>query len=375
MKKFTALLLVVLLIPALLLTSCSGTSETQTSTPGGETPKSTPAEVPVFEPTSTPMPTIVPTPSPTPTPKPGPAKVQLVNSPDSTGNTNYASSHYGLHITYGNDLISMMNYLTILQHGDDIYLFPDAVEDFEYQAEDLQFYNGLLYFLLYDGDNGVYYLYSYDFDNEPVKVSDSTVYHYEFINGKIYFNKEFFQGPIYSMDPNGGSEMQISTMRAHSFVHADQAIYFYATDAGTAPGLVKYDLITNEETTIVFPFYSHNYLVHNGYVYYALDGGTYRSIHRMLLSDQTVTDIWVEMTDWTISMNISDEALYLLVGDSVHKSNLDGSGRTEILQANDNLQPGLYIFGDRVYCSDGASVYCTFIDGSEVSIFSFNALQ
>ncbi|MCK5759218.1 MAG: DUF5050 domain-containing protein [Clostridiales bacterium] len=375
MKKFIALQLIVTLILALLLTSCTGTSETQTPIPGGETQSSTSTEVTTSEPASTPILTTEPTPSPTPTPEPGSAKVQLSNSPDSTGNTHFASSHYGLHIAYGNELISMMNYLTILQHGDDIYLLPDSIEDFEYQAEDLQFYSGLLYFLIYDWDNGVYYLYSYDFDNEPVKVSDSTVYHYEFINGKIYFTKEFVQGPIFAMDTNGGSEMQISTMRAHSFVHDDQALYFYATDAGTAPGLVKYDLATNEESIVEFPFYSHNYHVHNGYVYYALDGGTYRSIHRMSLSDQTVTDIWVEMTDWTISMNISDGALYMLVGDSVYKSNLDGSGRTKILQAEDNLQTGLYVFGDRIYCADGAFVYCTLTDGSEVSMFSFNVLQ
>jgi len=375
MKKTTTLILIVTLILALLFTSCNGASEIQTPLPDGETQTSMPSETTTSEPASTPIPTIESTPSPTPTPEPGPAKVQLLNSPDSTGNTHFASSHYGLHITYGNELISVMNYLTILQHGDDIYLLPDSIKDFEYQAEDLQFYTGLLYFLLYDWDNSVYYLYSYDYDNEPVKISDSTVYHYEFINGKIYFTKEFYQGPIFSMDLNGGSEMQISTMRAHSFVHSEQAVYFYATDAGTAPGLVKYDLATNEETTVVFPFYSHNYLVHNGYVYYALDGGTYRSIHRMSLSDQTVTDIWVEMTDWTISMNISDGVLYMLVGDSIYKSNLDGSGRTEILKAEDNLQSGLYIFGDRIYCADYDFIYCSKTDGSEVSMFSFNVLQ
>lgn len=373
MKKLIALILIVTLILALLLTSCNGVSETQTPIAGGET--LTPSEATSSEPASTPMPTMEPTPSPTPTPEPGPAKVQLLNSPDSTGNTHFAASHYGLHITYGNDLISMMNYLTILRHGDDIYSLPKSIEDFEYQAEDLQFYNGLLYFLLYDWDNSVYYLYSYDYINEPIKISDSSVYHYEFINDKIYFTKEFVQGPIFAMDPNGGSEMQISTMRAHSFVNEGNAIYFYATDAGTAPGLVKYDLATNEETIVVFPFYSHNYHVHNGYVYYALDGGTYRSIHRMSLSDQTVTDIWVEMTDWTISMNISDGDLYMLVGDSVYKSNLDGSGRTKILMAEDNLQTGLYIFGDRFYCADGTFVYCAFTDGTEVSMFSLNALQ
>ncbi|MCD6321894.1 MAG: DUF5050 domain-containing protein, partial [Clostridiales bacterium] len=371
MKKFITLQLIVMFILALLLTSCNGAAETQTPITGGKTQTSTPAEVTGSEPASTPMSIIEPTPSPTPTPEPGLAKVQLLNSPDSTGNTHFASSHYGLHIAYGNDLISMMNYLTILQHGDDIYLLPDSIEDFEYQAEDLQFYNGILYFLIYDWDNSVYYLYSYDFDNEPVKVSDSAVYHYEFINGKIYFRKEFTQGPIFSMDPNGGNEIQISTMRAHNFVHSEQAIYFFATDAGTAPGLVKYDLTTNEETTVVFPFYSHNYLVHNGYVYYTLDSGNYRSIHRMALSDQSETDIWVEMTDWTISMNISDGALYMLVGDSIYKSNLDGSGRIKIFMAEDNLQTGLYIFGDRIYCADGAFVYCTLTDGSEVSMFAF----
>ena len=377
MKKITTLIMSITLILALVFTSCTGTSETPAATDGSkplettDQPQNTGAPAATTE---TPV-TSEPTPAPESTPEPGPSKVTLTNSPDSTGNTNHASSHYGLHIAYGQEMVTVMSYMTMFNHGGEITRIPDKVEGFELQAEDLQYYNGLLYFLLYDWDNGVYYLYSYDFDSEPVKVSDSTVYHYEFINGKIYFTKEFVQGPIFAMDPNGGSEIQISTMRAHSFVHDDQALYFYATDAGTAPGLIKYDLATNDETTVVFPFYSHNYLVHSGYVYYAIDSGTYRSIHRMSLSNQTVSDIWVEMTDWTISMNISDSVLYMLVGDSVYKSDLDGSGRTEILKAEDNLQSGLYIFGDRIYCADGAFVYCTLTDGSEVSMFAFNVLQ
>lgn len=389
MKKLISLLLIFTLISGLLLTSCGGTTETpdndlkSTLAPvvdpvnKTDTPVANEEVTATEEPTAEPTPTATPepTPEPTPTPEPGPAKVQLANSPDSTGNVHYASAHYGLHITYGNEFVNVMNYLTLFKHGDDIYMIPEAIENFEYQAEDLQYYNGLLYFLLYDWDNGVYYLYSYDYVNEPIKVSESTVYHYEFINGTIYFTKEFYQGSIFSMALDGSSETQLTTMRAHSFVHEGNSLYFYSTDAGTAPGLVKYNLATNEEATVVFPFYSHNYHVHSGYVYYALDGGTYRSIHRISMSDQTVEDIWVEIPDWTISMNISDGALYLLVGDSVYKSNLDGSGRTKILQAEESMQTGLYIFGDRIYCVDYSFIYCAKTDGSDLSLISLNLLQ
>ena len=358
------------LISAFMLTSCTGTTETPDVSTGNESQTTTTSQGTPVSASSTPTP--APTLPPTPTPEPGPAKVILSNSADSKGNTHFASSHYGLNITYTGEYITVMNYTTMMKHGDDIALVPEAVEGFEYQAEDLQYYNGLLYYLLYDWDNGVYYLYSYDFKNEPVKVCNSSVYHYEFLNGKIYFTKEFVQGPIYSMDSNGGSEMQITTMRAHSFVIDGQALYFYATDAGTAPGLVKYNLSTNEETTVVFPFYSHNYLVHNGYVYYVLDGTAYRSIHRMSLTDQTVSDIWIEMTDYTISLNISDGMLYILSGSSIYESSLDGSGRTKVYENPDSFTSGLYIFGDRIYATDGYSIIMVEKDGLNPVEFPFN---
>lgn len=373
MRRIISLLLAVVLLSSLLLTSCSGVSEPSATKSASETQSPSNSAQPAK--TDSPVATMAPTTPPTPTPETGPAKVVLTNSADSTGNSHFASAHYGLHIAYTGEYVTLMNYMTMLKHGDDIYGLPAALENFEYQAEDLQYYNGLLYFLLYDWDNGVYYLYSYDLDNEPVKVGSSSVYHYEFINGKIYFTKDFVQGPIFAMDANGGSEIQITSMRAHSFVSDGQALYFYATDAGTAPGLVKYNLATNEETTIVFPFFSHNYMVHGGYLYYVNEGSTYRSIHRMSLADQSVTDIWVEMTDYVITLNISDGMLYILAGNSVYKSGLDGSGRVKILIADDNLNSGLYIFGSRAYCSDENFVYCTLTDGSEVSVFSLNALQ
>ena len=380
MKKLLFVIITLLFVLTVMLTACSGTSESLTPAPtpvGTGKPTATANPNMSDEPASTLESTQEPTPTPTPepTPEPGPANVSLVNSPDSTGNTHYAASHYGLHITYGNELVTVMNYMIMFRHGADHAKVPDKVEEFEFQAEDLQYFNGLLYFLNYDFNNGVYYMYSYDFENPPVKIGDTTVYHYEFINGTIYFTKEFVQGPIYSMNPDGSGETQVTTMRAHSFVHEGSNIYFYATDAGTAPGLVQYNLATNEESTIVFPFYSHNYLVHGGYVYYSLDSGSYRSIHRMSISDQNVEDIWLEMTDFTISLNISDGDLYLLVGDSVYKSALDGGNRVKVLQADEGLQTGLYIFGNRIYCADYSFIYCSTTDGSELSLFSFNILQ
>jgi hypothetical protein len=332
------------------------------------TPTASPEGTDSPETTATPEPTATPTPEPTP--EPGTAKVNLSNSPDSTGNTHYSSAHYGMNVAYGNGYITLMNYMTMLKHGADMKSEPEVIGGFEMQAEDLQFINGLLYFLNYDSSNGVYYLYSYDFENAPVKVSDSTVYHYEFINGTIYFTKEFVQGPIYSMSPDGSGEKQLTDMRAHSFVNDGRALYFYATDAGTAPGLVKYDIATGEESTVVFPFYSHNYLVHGGYVYYVIDG-TYRSIHRMSLAGQSVEDIWLENTDYTISLNISDGELYILSGSSIYKSGLDGSNRTKLYENPDSLQSGLYIFGDRIYCTDGAFYQVILTDGSEYVEFQF----
>ena len=382
MKRFISLFIIMIMSCALLLSACSET--TDNSDAGTPIPKAseavTPAATPVSpdtpevtnspEPSATPDPTS--TPEPTPTPIPGPAKVTLSNSSDSIGNNHYASSHYGLNIAYTGEYVTVMNYMTMLKHGSDTALTPEAIEGFEYQAVDMQYYNGLLYFLLYDGDSGEYYLHSYDFENDPVKVSDSTVYHYEFINGLIYFNKEFYQGTIYSMDTNGGGEQQLTTMRAHSFVSDGQSLYFYSTDAGNAPGLVEYNIFSKEENTVVFPFYSHNYLVHDGYVYYLLDANGYRSIHRLNLADQTVTDIMTEMSDYTVSMNISDDVLYILAGNSISSSNFDGSGITKIFEHDDYFVSGLYIFGDRIYCTDNMSIVMVKKDGSDAVAFPFN---
>lgn len=377
MKRHLTLVLTIILISGLILTSCTGTTETAQNNADNKPTENTGQTQSTDAPVATDAATAEPTPetTPEPTPEPGVTKIALTNTPDSTGNTAYSASHYGLHIAYGQEMVTVMNYMTMFNHGGEIARVPDKVEGFEYQAEDLQYYNGFLYFLIYDFDTGAYNLYKYDGENPPEKVCDSTVYHYEFINGTIYFMKEFYQGPIYSMNPDGSGETQLTTMRAHSFVNDGQSLYFYSTDAGTAPGLVKYNIGTGEETTVIFPFYSHNYLVHGGYIYYSVDSGTYRSIHRASLANQTVEDIWLEMTDFTISMNISDGMLYLLVGDSVYKSGIDGSNRVKILQAEEGLQTGLYIFGDRIYCMDYSFIYCVKTDGSETNMFSLNLLQ
>ncbi|MDX1359419.1 MAG: DUF5050 domain-containing protein [Clostridia bacterium] len=374
MKRFTSFLVIITLTIAVLLTGCSkpgdfaGDNAKETQLPNTHVSPTTEPPAATEQPQQTAEPT--PEPTPEPTSELGPASVNLVNSPDSTGNTHHASSHYGLHITYNDEHVIIMNYMTMLQHGADINAEPEASEGFDFQAEDLQYFNGLLYFLYYDSNNGVYYLYSYDFENSPVKVSDSTVYHYEIVNGTVYFTKEFVQGPLFSMNIDGSGETQLTSMRAHSFVNDGQSLYFYATDAGTAPGLVKYDLTTGEETTAVFPFYSHNYLVHGGYAYYVIDG-TYRSIHRINLSDQTVEDIWLEIPDYTISLNITDGELYILSGNSIYKSDLDGSNMMKIYENPDSLQSGLYIFGDRIYCTDGAYYQIVKTDGSEYAEYSF----
>jgi len=372
MKKHLKILLAMIIV-ASMITACSTVAEDNptakpvasekpgvTQAPGTSSPSAS----------GQPVETASPGPSSEPTPEPESAvsKVTLTNSSDSTGNFQYQAAHYGLHIAYTGEYIELMSYMTLLQHGGDIAAEPVVLEGFEYQAEDLQSYNGRLYFLQYDFDNGVYYLYSYDYENPPVKVTDSTVYHYEFIDGRIYYTKDFVQGPIYSMAIDGSDEKQLTQMRAHSFASEGNSLYFYATDAGTAPGLVKYNISTGEETTVVFPFYSHNYLIHGGYAYY-VNEGTYRSIHRVNLANQTVEDLWLEISDYTISMNISDGMLYILTSSGIYKSNTDGSGRTLLYEAVEYLQTGLYIFGDRIYVTDGYDVIV--IDRDDGTSYSY----
>ena len=353
MRKNILFVLTIILATALLFTSCTkATDNSAKPTQTEKTQTQEPTE------TQTPDASAEPTAEPTASPEPeneGPEKVVLSNSGDSTGNSQYAAAHYGLHTAYNGEYINLMNYDKLLVHGNDISFAPVLVEGFTYQAEDLQYHNGLLYFLVYDFDLGAYHMYSYDYENPPAKVTESTVYHYEFINGKIYFTKEFYQGPIYSMSIDGSGETELTQMRSHGFTTDGNMIYFYSTDAGTAPGIVEYNPSTNEETIVVFPFYSHNFIAHNGYIYYVYDG-TYRSIHRVKISDQTVEDLWLEITDYTISLNISDGELYILSGYDIYKSNLDGSNRTKIFENTDSLQTGLYIFGNRIYATDGYSI-------------------
>jgi len=377
MKRSMKLIIVTAIVLALLLSACTGNNESESSpTPGQQTAPATQTQEPASatsEPTATPeaTPSSEPTTEPDPTEEPasGPERVDLTNGSDSTGNSQYQASHYGLHVTYDGNYVNIMNYTELLQHGADITAEPVTFEGFEYQAEDLQFHNGLLYFLVYDFDLGAYNLYAYDYENEPVKVTESTVYHYEFINGKIYYTKEFYQGPIYSMNPDGSGETELTQMRSHGFTTDGNIIYFYSTDAGTAPGIVAYNPSTQEETTVVFPFYSHNFIVYNGYIYYVYEG-TYRSIHRISLSDQSIEDLWLEMTDFTISMNISDGMLYILSGNSIYKCNPDGSNREKLFENEEPFKTGLYIFGDRMYTTDGYDIWV--IDRNDGSGYSFS---
>ncbi len=149
MKKLFKLLLI-MVIAVSMVTACSTVTETDS------TPSPAASEKTDLSQTSE---TASTEPSSAPTPEPSVSKVVLSNNADSTGNSQYQAAHYGLHIAYTGEYIELMNYMTLLQHGGDITAEPVMVEGFEYQAEDLQFYDGKLYFLLYDCDNGVYYLY------------------------------------------------------------------------------------------------------------------------------------------------------------------------------------------------------------------------
>ncbi len=357
MKQFYKVFLILMITGSLLFTACQTQGEfSETENPvvtngNSQKPGDVTSTVPSQESVNTPS----PVPSPDTTTEPdsltGIEKVVLTNGANSTGNTSFNSAHYGLHITYTGEYVTFINYTTLMQHGADLEKEPIVFQGFEYQGEDVQAYRDKLYFLMYDYEKGEYYLYSYDYENPPVKVTESTVYHYEFAGDTIYYTKEFVQGPIYSMNTDGSGEMQLTQMRAHSFVIEEGSIYFYATDAGTAPGLVKYDIATKEESILVFPFYSHNYLVSGGYAYY-VNEGTYRSIHRVNLSNQTVEDLWMEIPDYTISMNMSDGILYIHTDYAIYKCNPDGSNRTLLYESAEYLKTGMYIFGDRIYVTD-----------------------
>ncbi len=362
MKIENKMILLLVIFSLLFVTACSTTinedDKTQTT-------------VESSQPTSTVTVTTSSTPEPT-TSVPTLEKVVLSNSSDSIGNHHFSSSHYGLHIVYTGKYITFVNYMTMLQHGNDSTMEPTIFNDFEYQAEGLQYYNGLLYFMLYDFEVGEYYLYTYDFENEPIKLMDSTVYSYLFVNGKLYFTKEFVQGPIYSYDLASKEETSLTNFRAHDFTTDGNDLYFFATDAGTAPGLVKYSLSTDEESTVIFPFYSHIYLVHGGYVYYVQENSYDSSVHRLSLNDGTIVDIAVELSGYSFTLNISDNLLYLQSENYIKTFSLDGTNETLIYESSEYLSKGIYIIGDRIYFTDGYDIYMIKKDGSSLVYFPLN---
>ncbi len=358
MKIYNKAILLLIIFLLLFVTACSPTtndvSATKVPVESNQTTKET---------TLTPEPTAL---------VPVLEKVVLSNNGDSIGNHHFSSSHYGLHIAYTGEYVTFVNYMTLLQHGNEIEMEPVVFEGFEYQAEGLQYYNGILYFMLYDSLVGEYHLYTYDFEKDPIKVMDSTVYYYLFVNDKLYFTKEFVQGPIYSFDLTNKEEVIITNYRAHDFTTDGVDLYFFATDAGTAPGLVKYNLSTNEETTVIFPFYSHNYLVHGGYVYYVQENSYDRSIHRLSLNDGTIVDIAVELSDYSYSLNISDDLLYLQTENYIKSFSLDGTNETIIYESSEYLSKGIYIIGDRIYFTDGYDIYMIKKDGSGLVYYSLS---
>ncbi|MFO7611384.1 MAG: DUF5050 domain-containing protein [Clostridia bacterium] len=377
MKIFSRFVVLILAVAMIGLCACTGSTDKAPDDFGTPAPESSPS-TPSTPEASPGTPQITPAgttqepssePSPSAAAEQGLSKVVLVNDANSTGNNHFTAAHYGLHSAYTGEYVVFVNYMTLLKHGGDHSLAPEAAEGFQYQGEGLQFHNGLLYFMLYDFNVGEYYLYSYDFEHDPVKVMNSTVYCYEFINGKLYFTKQFVQGPIFSFDMASGEERQVTEYRAHDFTSDGNDIYFYATDAGTAPGLVKYDLSTNVESTLVFPFFSHNYMVHGNYIYYVNENSATRSIHRMSMSDQSILDIAVDIYENTISLNISDGVLYILTENGIKSCGLDGGGMTTIYESEDYLSRGLHIFGDRIYFTDGSYLYMIKKDGTDSIYF------
>lgn len=293
-------------------------------------------------------------------------KVILSNGSSDVGNYNSAFAHLDFNVSYNGEYVSFINWDTMYFHGDDIYMQPEKVDGFVQRSLEPKYYNGNLYYIVdEDGTNSIYYLYSWDFNNDPVKVTEQPVYTFIILNNQVFFTEEFVQGPLYALDLSTKQTKIVSEYSAMSFISDGKDLYFKSSNVGTAPGIVKIDMDTSEESIVLFPFYSNNFIVFDGYVYYEGSTGNLINISKQKFLEETPTVI-VELEDYAVSLNISEGRLYYQTENFINSCDLDGNDIAVIHEGNGELKRGTYIIGDRIYFRDYDKYYMVKKDGSDL---------
>ncbi|MBN2852655.1 MAG: DUF5050 domain-containing protein [Clostridia bacterium] len=277
-------------------------------------------------------------------------KVVLKNTDQSAGNYNASFSHFDFNLTYNDDFVIIINWESLYYHGKDISSPPVRDISFSQKALEPKMHEGKMYYLVEDGYTSNYYLYSWDFINQPVKMTDQKVYTFMIVNNQIIFTEDFVQGPLFSLNLADSTVSQLTQNRVHNFTSDGKDVYYKSTDVGNAPGLVRYDMITKEETIAVFPFFSSNYLVLGNDVYYEEDSNGKRNIIRQSLEDQSLV-ILKSLDEYTITLNISDGELYIQTESNISTCHLDGT-ESEIIYEGNDLKRGNFIIGNRIYFAD-----------------------
>ncbi len=298
-------------------------------------------------------------------------KVVLSNSTNVGGNYNFNFSPYGLNISYNGEYVVIVNWQTLYLHGNDTNFPLVKDEKFSQVAGEFTYHNGNLYYLVEDGYSTEYYLYSWNFENDSVKVSDTPIKDYLILNNQVIFTTDFFAEPLHMINLDNGSVSRLTQSSANEFTTDGVNLYYRSDDFGNAPGLIKYDVLTQEESLLIFPFYSQNFIVHNGYIYYESEDFDNNNIIRQSLTDETITIIQ-EINTNAVSINISDDILYFQTDSYIKSCNLDGTETKLIYQSENTINIGTFIIGDRIYFNDGISYYMIKKDGSNFVQLDFD---
>jgi len=298
-------------------------------------------------------------------------KVKLSNQYNVGGNYNYNFDYYDFNISYNGEYVIMVNWQSMYLHGKDISMQPVLLEGFNQHAQYLQFYNGKLYYLVDESGTGEYYLYSWDFKNNPVKLLEDSLTYYLILNNEIIYRTEYLSSPLYVLDLSNNSISQLSESYARSFTTDGTDIYYISDDFGNADGLIKHDMNTQEDSIVVFPFYSTNFIVHNNYLYYEYENSiNYMDISREDFTDLTATKIQ-DLENDTVSLNISDDKLYFQTEFAIKSCELNGTDIQFVYTSETQLKNGTFIIGDRIYFHDGLNIYMIKKDGSDFVKLTF----
>jgi len=298
-------------------------------------------------------------------------KVQLSNKYNVGGNYNYNFDYYDFNISYNGEYIIMIDWQSMFLHGKDINMQPVLLEGFNQHAQYLHFYNGKLYYLVDESGTGEYYLYSWDFKNNPVKLLEDPLTSYLILNNEIIYRTEYLSSPLYVLDLSNNSISQLSESCARNFTTDGTDIYYISDDFGNADGLIKHDMNTQEDVIVVFPFYSNNFIVHDNYLYYEYEN----SINYMDISREDFNDLsFIKIQDIeqdTASLNISDDRLYFQTEFAIKSCELNGTDIQFIYTSETSLNNGTFIIGDRIYFRDDLNIYMIKKDGSDFVKLNF----